>query len=207
MGGPRLKGGRPANVGADSTGNFNVFGRLFVKFGPLESGRGREIPVQWGGRRIRASYICRKRLLARPLPRRFPHMGLHIRRARTPPRIQGPPRSPGRGCRLGVRDRGSYIHAVNVPGTLMNTIRNLLAGALALAVIGCSSNGGKDPSLKEGAREVGHAVGTAAREVGQGAKKSVRLWAKPRRKAAARSRMRSRATSSIDRVAVPRSQD
>lgn len=53
----------------------------------------------------------------------------------------------------------------------MNTIRILLASALALAVIGCSSNNGKDPSLKEGAREVGHAVGTAAREVGQGAKK------------------------------------
>lgn len=53
----------------------------------------------------------------------------------------------------------------------MNTIRNLLASALALAVIGCSSNSGKEPTLKEGAREVGQAVGTAAREVGQGAKK------------------------------------
>jgi hypothetical protein len=37
--------------------------------------------------------------------------------------------------------------------------------------IGCSSNKNSDPSLKEGAREVGHAVGSAAREVGQGAKK------------------------------------
>jgi hypothetical protein len=53
----------------------------------------------------------------------------------------------------------------------MNPIRILVASALVLAVIGCSSNSGKDPSLKEGAREVGHAVGTAAREVGQGAKK------------------------------------
>jgi hypothetical protein len=53
----------------------------------------------------------------------------------------------------------------------MNTIRNLLVSMLALAVIGCSSNKGKEPSLKEGAREVGHAVGSAAREVGQGAKK------------------------------------
>jgi hypothetical protein len=53
----------------------------------------------------------------------------------------------------------------------MNAIRNLLASALALAVIGCSSNNGKEPSLKEGAREVGQAVGSAAREVGKGAKK------------------------------------
>lgn len=53
----------------------------------------------------------------------------------------------------------------------MTPIRNLLAGALALAVIGCSSNDAKEPTLKDGAREVGHAVGTAAREVGQGAKK------------------------------------
>ncbi len=53
----------------------------------------------------------------------------------------------------------------------MNPIRMVLVGVLALAVLGCSSNDGKDPSLKAGAREVGHAVGTAAREVGQGAKK------------------------------------
>ena len=37
---------------------------------------------------------------------------------------------------------------------------------------GCSANNGKNPSLKEGARDVGHAVGSAAREVGQGAKKA-----------------------------------
>lgn len=53
----------------------------------------------------------------------------------------------------------------------MNMIRNAAAVLIALAVLGCSSNGNKEPSLKEGAREVGHAVGTAAREVGQGAKK------------------------------------
>jgi uncharacterized lipoprotein NlpE involved in copper resistance len=39
-------------------------------------------------------------------------------------------------------------------------------------LVGCSSNKNSDPSLKEGAREVGHAVGSAAREVGQGAKKA-----------------------------------
>jgi hypothetical protein len=53
----------------------------------------------------------------------------------------------------------------------MNT-RVLIAAFLMVATVGCSSNGGKDPSLKEGARDVGHAVGTAAREVGQGAKKA-----------------------------------
>jgi hypothetical protein len=47
-----------------------------------------------------------------------------------------------------------------------------LAAMVAIALIGCSSNADKDPSLKEGAREVGHAVGTAVREVGQGAKKA-----------------------------------
>lgn len=43
---------------------------------------------------------------------------------------------------------------------------------LVAVVAGCSSNGGKDPSLKEGAREVGSAAGTAVREVGKGAKKA-----------------------------------
>jgi hypothetical protein len=47
-----------------------------------------------------------------------------------------------------------------------------MAALLMVAAVGCSSNEKKDPSLKEGAREVGHAVGTAAREVGQGAKKA-----------------------------------
>lgn len=46
-----------------------------------------------------------------------------------------------------------------------------LATLIVLALAGCSSNDGKEPSLKEGAREVGQAVGTAAREVGKGAKK------------------------------------
>ena len=46
------------------------------------------------------------------------------------------------------------------------------AALLVMTLGGCSSTNGKDPSLKEGAREVGHAVGTAAREVGQGAKKA-----------------------------------
>jgi hypothetical protein len=48
----------------------------------------------------------------------------------------------------------------------------LFVAMLAVVAVGCASNDGKDPSLKEGAREVGHAVGTAAREVGQGAKKA-----------------------------------
>lgn len=41
---------------------------------------------------------------------------------------------------------------------------------IALIVAGCSSNRGHEPSLKQGAKDVGHAVGTVAREVGQGAK-------------------------------------
>jgi hypothetical protein len=42
--------------------------------------------------------------------------------------------------------------------------------SITLILAGCASNGGHDPSLKQGAKEVGHAVGSAAREVGQGAK-------------------------------------
>jgi hypothetical protein len=42
---------------------------------------------------------------------------------------------------------------------------------LALLVAGCSSNRGHEPSLKEGAKDVGHTVGTAAREIGHGTKK------------------------------------
>jgi hypothetical protein len=54
----------------------------------------------------------------------------------------------------------------------MNIKRISLATLIALALVGCASKHDRDPpSLKEGAREVGHAVGTAAREVGQGAKK------------------------------------
>ena len=53
----------------------------------------------------------------------------------------------------------------------MNPIRSSMAVMLALVCVGCSSNDSKEPSLKDGARDVGHAVGTAAREVGQGAKK------------------------------------
>jgi hypothetical protein len=41
----------------------------------------------------------------------------------------------------------------------------------SLGLLGCESNKKSEPSLKEGAREVGHAVGSAAREVGHGAKK------------------------------------
>lgn len=51
----------------------------------------------------------------------------------------------------------------------MHSFRNLFGLVLLLTLLGCASN--KEPSLKEGAREVGHAVGSAAREVGQGAKK------------------------------------
>jgi hypothetical protein len=48
----------------------------------------------------------------------------------------------------------------------------LIAASIAsFGMMGCESNKKSDPSLKEGAREVGHAVGSAAREVGQGAKK------------------------------------
>jgi hypothetical protein len=47
-----------------------------------------------------------------------------------------------------------------------------LTTVLLIGLAGCSSNDDKDPSLKEGAREVGHAMGSAAREVGQGAKKA-----------------------------------
>lgn len=53
----------------------------------------------------------------------------------------------------------------------MRLYRNTFALTLLLALIGCSSNESADASLKDGARDVGHAVGTAAREVGQGAKK------------------------------------
>jgi hypothetical protein len=48
----------------------------------------------------------------------------------------------------------------------------LLVATLLCVLAGCASKNGKDPSLKEGAREVGQAVGGAAREVGQGAKKA-----------------------------------
>lgn len=41
---------------------------------------------------------------------------------------------------------------------------------IALIASGCASNRGQEPSLKQGAKEVGHAVGTVAREVGEGAK-------------------------------------
>lgn len=54
----------------------------------------------------------------------------------------------------------------------MNSAVRLLLVVLVAGLTGCSSNGKQEPSLKEGAREVGHAVGTAAREVGQGAKKA-----------------------------------
>jgi hypothetical protein len=55
---------------------------------------------------------------------------------------------------------------------LIRPFVTMLAALLVVTAVGCSSNKGKDPSLKEGAREVGHAVGSAAREVGQGAKKA-----------------------------------
>lgn len=42
---------------------------------------------------------------------------------------------------------------------------------LALLVAGCSSNRGHEPSLKDGAKDVGHTLGTAARDIGHGAKK------------------------------------
>ena len=54
----------------------------------------------------------------------------------------------------------------------MSSLIRLVSIALAVGLVGCSSNNGKDPSLEAGARDVGHAVGSAAREVGQGAKKA-----------------------------------
>jgi hypothetical protein len=51
-------------------------------------------------------------------------------------------------------------------------ISRMLALLLIALVTACSSNKGKEPSLKEGARDVGHAAGSAVREVGQGAKKA-----------------------------------
>lgn len=42
---------------------------------------------------------------------------------------------------------------------------------LALLVAGCASNRGHEPSLKEGAKDVGRTIGTAAREIGRGTKK------------------------------------
>jgi hypothetical protein len=48
----------------------------------------------------------------------------------------------------------------------------ILSILLAALSVGCASNNGKQPSLKQGAREVGNATGSAVREVGQGAKKA-----------------------------------
>ena len=55
-----------------------------------------------------------------------------------------------------------------MPASMTRTLALLLITLLAA----CSSNGGKEPSLKEGAREVGSATGSAVREVGKGAKKA-----------------------------------
>jgi hypothetical protein len=52
----------------------------------------------------------------------------------------------------------------------MRNLHFALAAAL-LALGACASQQREDLTLKDGAREVGHAVGSAAREVGQGAKK------------------------------------
>jgi hypothetical protein len=48
----------------------------------------------------------------------------------------------------------------------------VIAAALSFVFLcACSSNNKQEPTLKEGAKEVGTAVGTAAREVGHGFKK------------------------------------
>jgi|SoiMethySBSTD1v2_1073268.scaffolds.fasta_scaffold2460514_2 hypothetical protein len=44
--------------------------------------------------------------------------------------------------------------------------------AAMLLAAGCASQRGKDPSLKQSAREVGTTLGTATREVGHEAKKA-----------------------------------
>jgi hypothetical protein len=54
----------------------------------------------------------------------------------------------------------------------MRSFIRLAAVALAIGLTACASKESKAPSLKEGARDVGHAMGSAAREVGQGAKKA-----------------------------------
>lgn len=54
----------------------------------------------------------------------------------------------------------------------MNPIAKFLPVVLMAALAACASDGKDPPTLKEGARDVGHAVGSAAREVGQGAKKA-----------------------------------
>lgn len=54
----------------------------------------------------------------------------------------------------------------------MNAPTQFLTLALLAALAGCANDGKDPPTLREGAREVGHAVGSAAREVGQGAKKA-----------------------------------
>ena len=56
--------------------------------------------------------------------------------------------------------------------TLAKPLVKLAALVLGTALAGCASDGKDPPTLKEGARDVGHAVGSAAREVGQGAKKA-----------------------------------
>jgi hypothetical protein len=53
----------------------------------------------------------------------------------------------------------------------MNTIR-LSAALLALVI--CGSAGAEENVFKEGTKEIGHAVGTAAREVGHGTKKATK---------------------------------
>jgi uncharacterized lipoprotein len=55
----------------------------------------------------------------------------------------------------------------------MTTLMRRTVGLLLVTLVAaCSSNGRKEPSLKEGARDVGTAAGTAVREVGKGAKKA-----------------------------------
>lgn len=54
----------------------------------------------------------------------------------------------------------------------MSAFAKILALSLMAGLAGCASDGKDPPTLKEGARDVGHAVGSAAREVGQGAKKA-----------------------------------
>ena len=54
----------------------------------------------------------------------------------------------------------------------MNQLTRILRITAFLALAGMASPGfAEENTLKEGAKDVGHAVGTAARQVGEGAKK------------------------------------
>ena len=88
----------------------------------------------------------------------------------------------------------------------MNTLKSLSAALLALAL--CSSAYAEESKVKETAKEVGNAVGTAAREIAQGTKKVVKKVAKVTKEVAVETghafrdgakEVKKAATSDIDR--------